>query len=293
MRILVTGSLGMLGANLVAKLSKLHKVFSTDCEKLNVLNQNYMFFDLQNEKYDDLIDWSKPDIIIHCAAITNGNYCQKNPYKAFSVNGYSLKKFIDSTKSSVKIIYISTDAVFSSSTSYPTEIYSTNPENVYGKSKELGEFFLINSHRDYIIMRTTIVGKNINPKREGFLEWIINSVNNKSCVTLFSDVTFNPISIWDFIHEIEFLINNPKFYKNIFHVCGIENTTKYDFGLKLIDDMNLENKYIVKSKITEFSHRAKRSNDQTLDCSKYINLTKRYLPGLNETIESIKLNYHV
>ena len=57
--------------------------------------------------------------------------------------------------------------------------------------------------------------------------------------------------------------------------------------------MNLENEYIIKSKITEFSLRAKRSNDQTLDCSKYINLTKRNLPGLKETIESIKLNYHV
>ena len=37
------------------------------------LAKNYMFFDLQNDKYDDLIEWSKPDIIIHCVAITDGN----------------------------------------------------------------------------------------------------------------------------------------------------------------------------------------------------------------------------
>lgn len=293
MRILVTGSRGMLGANLVNSLRKSFDVYATDYADPNNNKLNYLDFNLENEKYDDLIEWANPEIVIHCAAITDGNYCEENPYKSFNVNGYSLKKFIDSTNSNVKIIYISTDAVFSSATSYPDEKHLTKPENIYGKSKELGEFFLVNSQRDYIILRTTIVGKNINPARKGFVEWIINSVIKKQKITLFSDVLFNPISIWHFINEIEFLIASGKFYKNIFHVCGIEKTTKYDFGIKLISEINLNKDYIIKSKITEFKYRAKRSTDQTMDCSKYINLTKRILPKISETVKSIKLNYNV
>lgn len=293
MRILVTGAMGMLGASLVASLKHSFKVFSTDCHNSNTNDINYLNFNLENQNFDELIEWSKPDIIIHCAAITDGNYCQKNPYESFNINGYSLKKILDSTDSNIKIIYISTDAVFQSSLSSPTENQLTNPESIYGKSKELGEFFLINSERDYIIIRTTIVGKNINSDKQGFVEWIVNSVKNQKNITLFSDVIFNPISIWDLINEIKFLISSGKFYKNIFHVCGIENTTKYNFGLQLIKEMNLNNQYILNSKITEFKNRAKRSNDQTMDCSKYINLTKRKLPNLSETVKSIKLNYNV
>lgn len=284
--------MGMLGASLVTSLKKYFEVFSTDCFDSNT-TENYLNFNLENENFDKLINWSKPDIIIHCAAITDGNYCQKNPYKSFNVNGYSLKKILDSTNSSTKIIYISTDAVFPSSFSSPTEVQLTHPENIYGKSKELGEFFLINSERDYIILRTTIVGKNIISKKEGFVEWIINSVKSQKYITLFSDVVFNPISIWDLINEILFLVNSGKFYKNIFHVCGIENTTKYNFGIQLTKEMNLNNKYIVNSKITKFKNRAKRSNDQTMDCSKYIKLTNRNLPNLSETVKSIKFNYYV
>ena len=57
-------------------------------------NFNYKKFNLLSENYNDLIDWSKPDIIIHCAAITNGNLCGKDPYLALNVNGLSLKKLL-------------------------------------------------------------------------------------------------------------------------------------------------------------------------------------------------------
>ena len=160
--------------------------------------------------------WSNPDLIIHCAAITDGNFCQKNPFQAFNVNGLSMQKILDSTESKVKIIYISTDAVFSSLSSNACEDDFTRPDNIYGKSKELGEFFLLNSDRNYLILRTTIVGKNINLSKEGFLEWILNSVKNNNKVNLFEDVLFNPITIWDLIEEIIFLLDSENIIKIFF-----------------------------------------------------------------------------
>ncbi len=291
-RILITGTSGMLGSSLSLALSKRYNVFGTD-NSINSLPIKFKLFDLSSKSYKELIDWAKPEIIIHCAALTDGNFCEINFQDAFNINGYSVKKLLDSTDDNVKIIYISTDAVFSSKLNLAKETDNKVPENIYGKSKELGEFFLINSNRNYLILRTTIVGINVNNLNNGFVEWILSTVKNNQNVTLFTDVLFNPISIWDFIEEIIFLVKSNKYYNNIFHLCGTEPVTKYRFGIELIEEFNLNKDFIIKSKISEFKARAKRSTDQTMDCSKYINLTNRTLPKLSETIKSIKLNYNV
>jgi len=44
-----------------------------------------MAFDLVSESYDALMNWAKPDAIIHCAAITNVDYCEDNPEQAMAV----------------------------------------------------------------------------------------------------------------------------------------------------------------------------------------------------------------
>ena len=206
MRILITGASGMLGATIVKMMSKKFTVFGTGNSEYESIDCEYLIFDLLNDNYDELISWSNPDLIIHSGALTNSNYCNENPLEAFNINGLSVKKLIDATNDSVKIIYISTDdAVFPSERHMAKEVNPVFPENIYGKSKELGEFFLTTSNRVYTIIRTTIVGLNENNKKSGFLEWIINSSINSVYIDLFGDVIFNPISIWDLTNEISYL----------------------------------------------------------------------------------------
>ena len=288
-RILVTGASGMLGSSLAIELSRSHNVFATGNSKMS-LPLNYKIFDLSNESYKELIDWSRPELIIHCAAITNGNYCEENPGEAFDINSLSVYRFLQATTSSVKFIYISTDAVFPSSLHLANEKDFTKPENIYGKSKELGEFFLINSNRDFLILRTTIVGLNAYSDKNGFIEWIINSVKAKDTISLFDDVLFTPISIWDFIIEINFLIDQNLYGLKILHIAGKEAITKYEFGKLLIKELSLDTDYIKKGYISKFTDRAKRSNDQSLDSSNYQKENKRKLPNVKETISSLKNN---
>ena len=289
MRILVTGVSGMLGSSLALELSRKHKVFGTGNSAIS-LPIDYRIFDLSNESYKELIDWSQPELIIHCAALTNGNYCQNNPLEAFNVNGFATKKLMDASEDDVKIMYVSTDAVFSSSLHMAKEIDCPSPENVYGKSKELGEFFLLNSNRDYLILRTTIVGLNAYRDKEGFVEWILNSVKAKETISLFDDVLFTPISIWDFILEIDFLIDQDSYESKVLHLAGGEANTKYKFGKSLVEELSLDTTYIKKGYISKFTDRAKRSNDLSLDCSLYQKKFNRKLPKLKDTIKTIKSN---
>jgi dTDP-4-dehydrorhamnose reductase len=290
MRILVTGASGMLGSTLAIELSRNHKVFGTGNSDIT-LPIDYRVFDLSNESYKELIDWSQPELIIHCAAITNGNYCQENCLKAIDVNGVSVHKILNATNTATKIIYISTDAVFSSSLHMAKEVHSVFPENIYGKSKELGEFFLNNSQdRQYTIIRTTIVGLNINKNRIGFVEWIINTAKENKKLGLFTDVLFTPISIWDLVDEINFLINTDNINSETIHIGG-ELCTKYEFGYRLLDKLNISTKTLSKTLISSYKDRAKRSNDQSLDSSYYREKYRRELVSLDQTILKFKEYY--
>ena len=186
-----------------------------------------------------------------------------NPLEALNVNGLSVNNLLNSTDSNVKIIYISTDAVFPSNLHLAKEKDCVHPENIYGKSKEMGEFFLLNSVRDYLIVRTTIVGLNENKSKSGFVEWIINSSKNNETISLFEDVVFNPISIWDLAEELKYLIVEDKIDSEILHIAGNEICTKYEFGKLLLEELKLPTLNVSKGSIKAFKDRAKRCSDQS------------------------------
>lgn len=291
MRILVTGVSGMLGSSLAIELSKKHDVFGTGNSLMNI-PITYKVFDLSQDSYGELIQWSQPEVIVHCAALTHGNYCQENVLEAFNINGYSLQKFMNATDDNVKIIYISTDAVFPSRLHMAKETDCPSPESVYGKSKELGEFFLLNSERNFTIVRTTIVGFNSYRNKQGFLEWIINSAKSDEEISLFDDVLFTPITIWDLIKEIDFILDKGLYEEKVLHIAGGEACTKYAFGIAMLEALSLSTDKVKKGYISRFVYRAKRSNDQTLSTDFYQKKFLRELPSLTKTIESIKTKYH-
>lgn len=291
MNVLITGATGMFGSVLSETLNSSLNIYTTG-RSLNNLGkeQNYKSFDLKSNSYKELIEWANPDIIIHCAAITDGNYCKDKPLEAFNVNGISVKKIIDATDPKVKIIYISTDAVFPANLHLAKETDLVSPESIYAKSKELGEFFLMQSDRNYTIIRTTIVGGKTKRAANSFVEWIVNSVTQQLEITLFDDVIFTPISVWDLATEIDNVII-PNNVEGTYHITGSEICSKYNFGKDLINELGLELRFVKKGSIEDFAERAGRSNDQTLSIEKYSLEFDRKLPGLVRTIKQIKSSY--
>jgi dTDP-4-dehydrorhamnose reductase len=291
-RVLITGATGMLGSVLVGALQEELDVYSTSSSVVGLGYFNkYLSFALENGDYSHLIEWADPDVIIHCGALTNGNYCENHPLNALEVNGLSLKKLADSSKA--HIIYISTDAVFANSKHMAKEADFTFPESVYGKSKELGEFFLTHSGIKHTIIRTTIVGFNNKPGKVGFVEWIVNSALNGVEINLFNDVLFTPISCAALAVEIESIVKSSDDRDlGVLHIGGSEIVTKYQFGLALLERLGLPSSLVNKGSILSFGDRAKRSTDQTLDSSNYESLHATKLPGLKKTIDDLVQSFY-
>ncbi len=284
-KILITGASGMLGATLVNLWNKRYDVYATaGSDFTENPAKHFKKFNLKSRDYQPLSKWIKPDVIIHCAALTSHEYCQTNPKEAMLVNGDSVKKLLE-VFPKAKLIFISTDAVFPLNTRLANEKIKTGPVTVYGKSKELGEKYILNLAKNGCIIRTTIVGKNINSNKQSFTEWIVSSLKKNKEITLYEDVIFSPITIWHLAKELEWIIGNkvPK----ILHVAGSEIISKYDFGYSLCKELNLDINLIIRGKLNQNDLKIKRSHDQTLNCSFYQKLSDHKLPNLEKTIKSL------
>ena len=277
----------MLGSYLVKKFQGKYDVYGLGRSYFDGnVSQKYRIFDFAKDEFNVIKDWTMPDIIIHCGALTELEECEKYPKKALKVNSLSVKKLLEIFPNS-KMIFISSDAVFPDSLPPPNENSKKAPLNVYGKSKDRAEEFLSKHH--HLIIRTTIVGLNTNVLKQSFAEWIINSLRKNIPLNLFEDVYFNPITIWHLGKQIERLIHFKS--TGILHISSKDSVSKFDFGIKLCRALNLNEKLIRSANLADLNSSVKRSRNQTLDSSYYEKLFKIELPKIDEVVNLLANNY--
>ena len=112
--------------------------------KKKIKNQKIISLDLTlKKKIFSEFNKIKPDIIIHAAALTNMELCEKNKKKAKKVNELTTKTIADySYQMGCKLIFISTDNVFFNKKKFKTEKIKTNSKNFYGITKINSENYI-------------------------------------------------------------------------------------------------------------------------------------------------------
>ena len=167
-KILVTGASGLLGLNFCYQMFENHQI-------TGVINQNPLKnvpFEVIKEDLSHpqivlkLIDEIKPDVILHCAAMANIDQCETRPDRAERVNAELPNELAYHTKKQgIKLVHISTDAVFDGENGYYNENDKPNPLGVYAKTKLAGEEGVTNENPDAIIARVNFYGWSLNGKR--------------------------------------------------------------------------------------------------------------------------------
>jgi len=221
MNILVIGSKGMLGQDIVDELSK---------KNMHVTGWGSEDVDITKEEDITKIEQQNPDILINCAAYTKVDLAEKEREKCRAVNVTGVKNITAvCKKKEIVFIQISTDYVFDGNQESYDENDQKNPINYYGKTKSDGEDIIIKNLNKYYIIRTSwLFGK----KGNNFVEKIIQLCGEKKYITVVNDQKGSPTYTRDLAKGILNMISAKKDF-GIYHLTNSGVCTWYDFAREI------------------------------------------------------------
>lgn len=284
MRILLTGAGGLLGSHLTARLSRRHEVFGTDRHPWWGRSAiRWIPGDLQAPGFiPQLIRDSRPDGVIHCAALTNVDACEKSPALAYAVNADVTRDLARAVPADAWFLYLSTDGIFRGDHPLAKETDPPCPKTVYGRSKLQGEWEVQLHARAPLIVRTNFYGWS-SGRKQTFAEWLYQALVSRRPITLFQDFFFSPLYVVHLAQCIEALIEGG--HRGVFHIGGKERVSKSDFGLLMAQLADILPDQIRLGSLEEAALLAQRPRDMSLDNSHFVQKTGMGLPSVREGLE--------
>jgi dTDP-4-dehydrorhamnose reductase len=287
--IVVTGASGLLGSNLVlcakqhgadvVAVYRRHKFASREIRSVRV---NL----LDKAAAHDTLQTFHPHWVVHCAALTNVEWCEEHPTDAYQVNVEMSRNLAAAAKRiGAALVYISTDSVFDGKRGNYSEADVPAPVNVYGRSKLMGEEAVREELERTLIIRTNIYGWNMQEK-QSLAEWIFNRLRSNNRVTGFYDVLFSPLLVNDLSEMIMNMIELDM--TGLYHVAASNSCSKYEFALMLAEVFGLEKKLVQKVSIEDSTLKAPRPRITSLGTDKISQVLGMPMPDVRAGLQRFK-----
>jgi dTDP-4-dehydrorhamnose reductase len=224
MRVLVLGATGMLGSAVYKVLSGSNalSVFGTVRNTSAIKNfgpglQENLISGVDVLDHDCLVNvfqQCKPDVVVNCVGLIKQLSTAKDPLSTLPVNAmlpHRLSKLCGLTNS--RLIHISTDCVFSGRKGMYQEVDVSDAEDLYGKSKFIGE---VVDEPHAITLRTSIIGHELN-SQSSLVDWFLSQ---EGSVKGFSQAIFSGLPTVELARVImEFVIPQPTLH-GLYHVSA-------------------------------------------------------------------------
>ena len=280
MKILITGSSGMLGTDLVNLLKRREASLEHNPE---VIEAPHEVLDITLEdRVSDFISTHTPDIVVNCAAFTNVDKCETEREDAFSVNALGPKYLAAAAnKCGARVIQISTDFVFDGNGNRPyTEEDQTNPLSEYGRTKLEGERNIQSYCDSYLIVRTSwLFGHNgIN-----FAAKMLELAEQHKELSIVTDETGSPTYTPDLAEALWILIKQK--CEGVINISNDGSCSRYEWAEYIFETMGFKIK-MNPIKSSEYKRPANVPLNSTLNCQKFTTITGMQMRPWEETVES-------
>ena len=238
-RWLVTGGAGFLGANLGAFLNThVDAIAVTRTGSVPRVFASSVAGDLAlPEELAATIRDLRPHVVVHSAAMASHEACERDPASAELINAKATGTLAKASEEvGARFVYISTDAVFDGQRGHYSEDDSPNPTSVYGWTKLRGEQEAAQA-TDALIIRTNFFGWSPSGSRS-ILEFFVNELSAGRQVRGFTDFTTSSAYAQILAEVIGALIARQS--AGIFHVTSPDALTKYEFGVAVAEEFDLD-----------------------------------------------------
>ncbi len=286
--ILITGGSGLLALNWARTIrEKFNVTLGLHNRNINLKDTRSILLDLDSkEALTEALKALQPQLVIHAAGLTSIEQCEANPTLAKYINVDLTKNLVMvCAKLNIPMVYISTDHLFSGNESLVDEEFPVSPINVYAKTKVEAESYIQNTYPETLIIRTNFYAWGTS-YRHSFSDMVINNLRAGKKISLFKDIYYTPILIDPLVHNVHELVQ--KGAKGIFNMVGDDRISKYDFGLKLAREFNLDNSLIKDGKIIDKPSLVNRPHDMSLSNKKVSNYLGKKMGGLDQHILKLK-----
>lgn len=228
MKILITGSNGLLGQKIVKRCLKHQIPFIATSKGVNrnpdCPDELYLSLDITNEaEVATCISKQRPSAIIHTAALTNVDYCEQHPLECQQVNVLATQYLWEAAKKvRAHFELLSTDFVFDGERGPYRETDAVNPLSVYARSKVEAEHLLMNDEvKNWSVARTIIVyGTGHGLSRSNLVLWALDALPKGQSMSLVNDQFRAPTWADDLAYGcVEIVLRNQT---GIFHLSGPE-----------------------------------------------------------------------
>jgi dTDP-4-dehydrorhamnose reductase len=289
LKVLVTGGNGLLGS----KISKVgrqkgYSIYPID-KSFNTKGSHLIEQDIcDREGISRIIERIRPELIIHTAALTNVDKCEREKKLAWEINVEGTRNIVECSKLHGSfLIYISTDYVFSGDKGHYTEENDPNPINFYGETKLEGERIMEKELESWCIARSCVIyGCNPAAGKTNFALWALDNLENGKMISVITDQLVSPTlntNLAEMILEVA-----DKRLEGIYHLAGATAISRFDFVLQLATVLGLDPGLIRQAKSKDMNWKAKRPKNSSLDISKASNTLQNKPLALDQSLSLLK-----
>lgn len=221
MKILITGAAGQLGEAL-SPLWRPDEVLDLGASDLDITDPSCAATWIEDES---------PEWVIHCAAMTDTAFCEREPGPAHEVNAIGTENIARTcAEYDARLIAVSTNEVFDGVARSPyAEGDNPHPINVYGATKREGEERAISGHRDTLIVRTAwLYGGGAS-----FVEKVLAAARAGRLLRFVTDEIATPTSALDLAEAIRALIEADA-PAGIYHLTNDGEASRYEWAREIV-----------------------------------------------------------
>ncbi|MCU0787590.1 MAG: SDR family oxidoreductase [Verrucomicrobia bacterium] len=271
----ITGAGGLIGSH----LAEMAPSVAPDLAPMALTRQN---LDLTNhDAVARRFALDSPEMVIHCAAISDSRQCENHPELAQRVN-VEATAFLAELFASRRMVFFSTDLVFDGIRGNYAEGDAPHPLGVYARTKVEAETAVL-AHPQHLVIRTSL-NCGTSPKgNRGFNETLATAWKQNKVTTLFVDefrcpipASITALATWELVLEEA---------QGIFHVAGSERLSRFAIG-QLVANRHPElNPRIEPGSIQDYEG-PPRAADCSLNCDEAQSRLSFLLPGLTEWVNT-------
>ena len=259
MKILITGSKGQLGHDLMNELEKRGiEYIGVDVEEMDITDA---------DACRRVITEAAPDAVIHCAAYTAVDAAEDNVELCRKINAEGTKNIAEVCRDlDIKMMYISTDYVFNGEGTRPWEPDDhREPLNIYGLTKYEGEVYIERLVKKFFKVRIAWVF-GVNGKN--FIKTMLNLGKERGAVSVVDDQIGSPTYTYDLARLLVDMIQTEEYGR--YHATNEGLCSWYEFACEIFRQAGMDEVTVTPVDSSQFPAKAKRPKNSRMDRSKLV-----------------------